>query len=182
MRPRGLVDEEVSALRRLYVATSGENWTNSGRWLNKDPTSWYGTTWQEIDGCTRLVKLLLSNNCLTGELPEIWGTFKHLRVLNLDNNNLTGALPVQIGWLTELTCLDLSSNELGPEIPGSYGTKCSHPRPRLPPFATTTSVPRRLAQVHAHLAERQPHHSLGATNHGQPDETQGECDPRLFLL
>lgn len=93
MRPRGVTSEERDALAKLYVATGGETWTKSGRWLNKDPTTWFGTVWEEIEGKTRLVKLLLSSNNLQNELPEVFGAFTHLRVLNLDNNQMTGALP-----------------------------------------------------------------------------------------
>ena len=62
--------EQRAALRELYTATDGPNWTESLGWLDAEGTecSWHGVTCG-ADGDT-VVGLNLSGNALLGELPE----------------------------------------------------------------------------------------------------------------
>ena len=70
---------------------------------------------------SKLQLLLLSNNGLTGSLPESLGNLSKLQYLDLFNNGLTGSLPESLGNLAELQLLDLSNNGLTGSLPESLG-------------------------------------------------------------
>ncbi|CAI9267424.1 unnamed protein product [Lactuca saligna] len=59
----------------------------------------------------------LSNNKLTGEIPEEVGFLTQLRALNLSHNQLIGLIPVSFSNLAKIESLDLSSNGLTNTIP-----------------------------------------------------------------
>ena len=63
--------------------------------------------------------LILTNNSLSGELPDCWMNLQHLSVLKLGNNAFTGALPASMGSLTSLHSLQLDHNNLSGPIPAS---------------------------------------------------------------
>ncbi|KAJ8766536.1 hypothetical protein K2173_023783 [Erythroxylum novogranatense] len=72
----------------------------------------------------RLVRVLtiftaldFSNNTFQGEIPQLLGNLKSLRVLNLSRNSLSGSIPSSIANMSVLESLDLSSNKLAGEIP-----------------------------------------------------------------
>ncbi|KAH9788929.1 Receptor-like protein 6 [Citrus sinensis] len=58
-----------------------------------------------------------SSNRFHGEVPEVLGNFKSLKVLNLSHNSLTGNIPASLGNMTALESLDLSFNKLHGIIP-----------------------------------------------------------------
>ncbi|KAF3445231.1 hypothetical protein FNV43_RR14925 [Rhamnella rubrinervis] len=64
-----------------------------------------------------LAAIDLSSNEFVGDIPELIGELKGLKLLNLSNNNLTGQIPTSLGELTELEALDLSQNKLTGDIP-----------------------------------------------------------------
>ena len=99
---------DIDFLITLYDATGGDNWTNSAYWKSNKPLGeWYGVTTDE-DG--RVIRLILNNNDMTGEIPPALGSLEKLQTLFLNNNNLTGRIPLALGNLNELTALVLSSN------------------------------------------------------------------------
>jgi Leucine-rich repeat (LRR) protein len=61
----------------------------------------------------------LSNNLLSGELPNCFMNWKKLVVLNLANNNLSGKIPSSVGSLFLLQTLSLHNNKLYGELPVS---------------------------------------------------------------
>ncbi|XP_062001234.1 receptor-like protein EIX1 [Rosa rugosa] len=61
----------------------------------------------------------LSNNIISGGIPEELTSLFGLHTLNLSNNLLTGRIPSKIGNLGQLESLDLSKNHLFGEIPTS---------------------------------------------------------------
>ncbi|KAJ6976860.1 hypothetical protein NC653_028894 [Populus alba x Populus x berolinensis] len=61
----------------------------------------------------------LSNNLLSGQLPNCFMSWKRLVVLNLANNNLSGKIPSSVGSLFLLQTLDLHNNKLYGELPVS---------------------------------------------------------------
>lgn len=100
-------------LVQLYNATNGVNWTNVWN-LNNPINTWYGVK-TNSENC--VISIELQNNNLTGNIPEIIGTFSHLQTLYLYNNNLSGGIPKTIGALSMLEKLHLAENELTGNIP-----------------------------------------------------------------
>ncbi|KAK3152722.1 hypothetical protein QOZ80_2BG0162700 [Eleusine coracana subsp. coracana] len=70
-------------------------------------------------GVIYMVSLDLSDNILSGEIPEEMSYQSGLVNLNLSRNQLTGTIPQNISDLQKLESLDLSMNELSGEIPSS---------------------------------------------------------------
>ncbi|CAL9089382.1 unnamed protein product, partial [Musa acuminata var. zebrina] len=64
----------------------------------------------------------LSNNNLSGEIPNELTKLHGLHFLNLSNNHLTGAIPENIGSMEQLESLDLSMNNLTGDIPSSFSS------------------------------------------------------------
>lgn len=71
-----------------------------------------------------LVKILtifntidISNNMLEGNVPDMFGKLRWLRLLNLSHNAFTNSIPPSLGNLKQLEALDLSANKLGGTIP-----------------------------------------------------------------
>ncbi|KAL5567831.1 hypothetical protein UlMin_024406 [Ulmus minor] len=66
---------------------------------------------------TRLFALDLSNNNLSGELPNCWMQFDNLDFLNLANNHFSGNLPASLGNLSSTDLiLDLGNNNFSGSI------------------------------------------------------------------
>lgn len=68
-----------------------------------------------------LENLRLSNNQLTGRLPDWLGQLKNLKKLSLDFNLFEGPLPVSLGSLQNLTDLGLAGNRLNGTLPENIG-------------------------------------------------------------
>ncbi|KAL2540200.1 disease resistance family protein/LRR family protein [Abeliophyllum distichum] len=66
------------------------------------------------------IKILdLSDNQLSGELPECWMNINDLLVLNLGNNKFRGKIPFTLGALYQLQTLHLRNNSLIGDLPSS---------------------------------------------------------------
>ncbi|PQM39464.1 hypothetical protein Pyn_41061 [Prunus yedoensis var. nudiflora] len=61
----------------------------------------------------------LSNNIISGDIPEELTSLLRLQTLNLSENLLTGRIPSNIGNMTRVESLDISMNQLDGEIPQS---------------------------------------------------------------
>ncbi|XP_020221546.2 receptor-like protein EIX1 [Cajanus cajan] len=68
-----------------------------------------------------LYHLDLSNNQLSGQIPNCWNHFKSLSYLDLSHNNFSGKIPTSMGSLFDLQVLLLRNNNLINEIPFSLG-------------------------------------------------------------
>ncbi|KAK8618222.1 hypothetical protein V6N13_132222 [Hibiscus sabdariffa] len=68
---------------------------------------------------TKLVKLSLLNNSISGVIPDNIGDFKSLEFLDLSNNLFSSALPPGIGKLESLRNLSLAGNNFSGSIPDS---------------------------------------------------------------
>ncbi|CAL5407964.1 unnamed protein product [Camellia sinensis] len=68
---------------------------------------------------TLVTSMDLSDNNMSGEIPEELTSLLGLRSLNLSGNHLTGVIPNRIGDMVLLESLDLSKNQLFGEIPTS---------------------------------------------------------------
>ncbi|KAL8093086.1 uncharacterized protein LOC141689282 [Apium graveolens] len=67
----------------------------------------------------------VSNNRLTGTIPDSLCGSIYLRVLDLSNNRLSGMLPsCLLGWGLSLGVLNLGNNKLSGKISGIYGKNC----------------------------------------------------------
>ncbi|XP_050109735.1 receptor-like protein EIX1 isoform X1 [Malus sylvestris] len=88
----------------------GESYTETAVFVTKGREVNYNTM-------LRLVASLdLSNNMLTGEIPEALTSLISLQTLNLSDNLLTGRIPSKIGDMRMLESLDLSVNQLCGEV------------------------------------------------------------------
>lgn len=63
----------------------------------------------------------MSNNSISGPLPDFPNTSPKLRSLNLRDNQLTGTIWSDVFKLADLSLLDLASNNLSSGIPSSIG-------------------------------------------------------------
>ncbi|WOH06710.1 hypothetical protein DCAR_0626138 [Daucus carota subsp. sativus] len=59
----------------------------------------------------------LSDNKLSGELPDCWMDMSELVILNLGNNYISGKIPSSLGSLYQLQTLNLRHNSLVGELP-----------------------------------------------------------------
>ncbi|XP_030529949.1 receptor-like protein kinase 5 [Rhodamnia argentea] len=94
----------LTNLIELYVYT-----TNVSGWI---PQSMSAANLSVID---------LSDNNLTGNIPEAFGKLKNLSSLNLEFNQLSGGIPEGIGSLPALSDIRLSNNYLSGTIPADFG-------------------------------------------------------------
>ena len=78
-------------------------------------TGWEGVT--AAGTPSRVTKLLLSNESLSGTVPSELGRLFELTHLNLSSNSLTGDIPRELGWLDNLQEIRLSGNLLTGCIP-----------------------------------------------------------------
>ncbi|KAM6586405.1 hypothetical protein CsatA_009010 [Cannabis sativa] len=77
----------------------------------------------EYDTILYLLSTLdLSENRLSGEIPEELTCLVALQSLNLSGNFLSGSIPKNIGNMTKLESLDLSRNQLSAHIPSSLSS------------------------------------------------------------
>ncbi|XP_050223562.1 LRR receptor-like serine/threonine-protein kinase GHR1 [Mercurialis annua] len=68
---------------------------------------------------TKLVKLSMSDNFLTGKLPDNIADFRSLEFLDVSNNLFSSALPTGFGKLGSLKNLSLAGNNFSGSIPDS---------------------------------------------------------------
>ena len=82
---------DKDALEALYKAANGSGWTHSDGWLEEDNLDrWHGV---RTDAVGRVSGLDLSDNGLSGFVPEALGLFANMKELRIGNNALTGRLP-----------------------------------------------------------------------------------------
>jgi len=113
------------ALRKLYEATNGADWTVKTNWMVGMPceAEWYGVTCESRDEdlASTVVKLKLTRNNLDGSLPTELGLLTDLNALWLHTNSLTGTLPSELGALTHAQTLYVSKNAMTGTIPEQVG-------------------------------------------------------------
>ena len=112
---RGSESSDRAALTALYNATDGANWTNDANWLSDEPLEeWYGVS---TNASGHVDRLTLSENALSGSIPEELGNLANLQSLYLRDNQLSGPIPAQLGNLANLEYLYLNGNQLSGCIP-----------------------------------------------------------------
>ena len=83
--------------------------------VNTAITGWEGVTTGGTP--SRVTKVLLSDESLSGTIPSELGDLSELTHLNLSSNSLTGEIPRQLGRLSNLQEIRLSGNSLTGCIP-----------------------------------------------------------------
>ena len=101
---------ELLGLKDALQGTATLNWS-----VDTAVTSWDGVTMGGTP--SRVTKILLSSNSLSGSIPSSLERLLELTHLNLSSNSLTGEIPEQIGRLSNLEELRLSGNSLTGCIP-----------------------------------------------------------------
>ena len=101
---------ELLGLKNTLRGTATLNWS-----VDTSITSWDGVTMEGTP--SRVTKLLLSSESLTGIIPSSLYSLDELTHLKLSSNSLTGEIPEQIGQLSNLEELRLSGNSLTGCIP-----------------------------------------------------------------
>ena len=117
--------DDYTALRALYLATDGDNWTNNNGWdvsntsppTGCDVCSWFGVTCEN----GRVMELVLGRNQLTGSIPAELGNLSNLKRIDFWVNELTGSIPAELGNLSNLEQLSLGFNQLSGTIPAELG-------------------------------------------------------------
>lgn len=115
--------DDVTALRALYNATGGDDWSNNNGWSvleNQNLDS--GCDLGKLHGVTlnnngRVAILDFRFNRLTGKLPAEIGLLCDLRSLILSVNRLSDPLPLEIYNLDNLVILNLSFNRFSGNVP-----------------------------------------------------------------
>lgn len=116
----GKMDSETKSraiLVEFYEALGGENWTRKANWCTDAPLNeWEGVVF--VNGV--VTELLLSQNNLSGVIPDCLFDLTGLEHLSLSQNNLTGTLSPRFAELTNLKRLALSQNNLEGNIPAEW--------------------------------------------------------------
>ena len=121
---------EKAALQAFYIATGGDNWTNTTNgqgvwdfntpvtaWDSVNQTGWYGIKLEN----SSVSEIYLFQNELTGTLPASLNNLLNLKVLSISRNNLGGQIPIELGGLENLIFLNLSHNNFTGGIPLELG-------------------------------------------------------------
>ncbi|XP_047949700.1 receptor kinase-like protein Xa21 [Salvia hispanica] len=103
-----------------------------------------GTIPAEIGNMTSLVKLSLSNNHLSGNIPTTLKHLSYLQGLLLDDNNMRGYIPYGLCDLHSFFELSLSVNQLSGGIPKCLGNVSSLRRLFLDSNMLTSTIPSSL--------------------------------------
>lgn len=113
-----VIEQDSLALVAFYNSTGGPNWTNNTGWLTGPASTWYGVT---VDD-SRVIKLIIYNNNMVGNIPSEIGDLSALQVLSLGNDDgLSGEIPPEVYQLSNLKILGFYnclingtiSNEIG---------------------------------------------------------------------
>ncbi len=106
--PAEVPQEEYDLLVQFYNSTKGESWTNSTNWLSDAPVSeWFGIT----VGGNHVTAIELSNNNIEGAIISFSDLTK-LERLDLANNKLSGDILTLINNLNNLKYTNLANNQL----------------------------------------------------------------------
>ena len=90
-------ESDVAALKSLYEATGGANWTRADEWLDGVALdAWQGVN---ADSLGRVTHIALSGNGLNGNLPNDITGLKQMTSLRIGVNALAGPLPLGLAAL-----------------------------------------------------------------------------------
>ncbi|MDE2718133.1 MAG: hypothetical protein OXI33_14130 [Chloroflexota bacterium] len=133
--PSAIRDIERTVLAALYDATGGEDWNTNDGWLSNSPLDQWQRVTTDEDG--KITDLDLGSNQLSGEIPAELGNLPRLKLLYLSDNKLTGPLPQGLTGLSALDSFHFHNNSglCAPideafqtwlqEIPSVIGSSCA---------------------------------------------------------
>ena len=106
--PTGSSNPERAVLTALYDAAAGQDWKTNDGWLSDGPLD----KWQRVatDENGQVTGLDLGANRLNGEIPTELGDLSNLKLLYLSDNNLTGALPQSLTGISGLESFRFHNN------------------------------------------------------------------------
>ncbi|XP_048543891.1 putative leucine-rich repeat receptor-like serine/threonine-protein kinase At2g24130 [Triticum urartu] len=111
-------EDDRSVLLVFKAGVSGDPNGALAGWGSPDVCNWTGVA---CDTERHVVKLILSEQKLSGRVVPALGNLSHLRTLNLSGNHFTGSVPPELGNLSYLKFLDMSLNMLSGMIPPELG-------------------------------------------------------------
>lgn len=102
------------AMMGLFIALEGWDWTKRDGWESTCSANKFGVTTNSKDEVTMIV---LTNNGLSGVIPDAIKHLCHLSKLSLNKNHIYGPICKGIGFLDKLVSLQLQDNNLTGRIP-----------------------------------------------------------------
>jgi Leucine-rich repeat (LRR) protein len=121
--PRNSVFQRY-ALAVFFFALDGPNWNacggvspcvGSSPWLGgSDECQWFGVT---CDETSTVVKLVIKDNGLKGDIPAAVSDLVSLTQLSIDHNSIVGEIPASMVKLVKLEILELDDNQMSGPIP-----------------------------------------------------------------
>lgn len=107
----------------MYHATNGDVWNKKNNWMDEERSEceWFGVVC-DINGSV-IEEIDLSDNNITGILPNEIGSLLNLRVLNVASNALQGTIPARLlGVTNELRELRACDNMMSGPLPTVWNT------------------------------------------------------------
>ncbi|EAY99946.1 hypothetical protein OsI_21949 [Oryza sativa Indica Group] len=118
-----LGSNDHSALMSFKSGVSNDPNGALANWGSPNVCNWTGVSCDASR--RRVVKLMLRDQKLSGEVSPALGNLSHLNILNLSGNLFAGRVPLELGNLFRLTLLDISSNTFVGRVPAELGNLSS---------------------------------------------------------
>ncbi|EAZ36071.1 hypothetical protein OsJ_20380 [Oryza sativa Japonica Group] len=118
-----LGSNDHSALMSFKSGVSNDPNGALANWGSLNVCNWTGVSCDASR--RRVVKLMLRDQKLSGEVSPALGNLSHLNILNLSGNLFAGRVPPELGNLFRLTLLDISSNTFVGRVPAELGNLSS---------------------------------------------------------
>ncbi|CAI9783489.1 unnamed protein product [Fraxinus pennsylvanica] len=193
-----------------------DSWNEESINFNGCPSSWYGIMCNEdnvaevvldnlelsgyvdlsvFSNLTMLVKLSISNNSISGKLPNNLDEFNSLEYLDISDNLFFSSLPSEIGKLGRLKNLSLAGNNFSGSIPDTISGLTSIFSLDISRNSITGSLPSSLTRLGVLVSLNLSHNNLtGGIRKGFELMTQlevldlhgnmfdGDLDPEFLVL
>ena len=118
--------QSLKTFRAGYTQLSGplpEDWSYIELWLYSN--EWIRGTLPGGVMLRTAMYIIVSDNHLSGTIPESLYSCSGLRALAVESNRFRGSLPDQVAFLRELSILAISSNDLSGALPPAIGSLMS---------------------------------------------------------